>query len=282
MFKALTDAVIVRGAGAAGLLRGFCVLPVLHVERLHEDRSFDNALQFCRDYQNACGRKPLVAAIPPNAPLLVRALDKAGFPEAAYAERLAELARVADIGLHGHYLRGDSGAPIHHYWSERAPVHAQMSAEIAWLESRGLMRRRFYAAGWWYEDSMLRELLREFGFEFDFSLSVSRYNLGPLSWQGPRSADAIPPGPVPVWAVCRICATGTHSHVPRQLLRGFGPRPAARWHCTVSLYGHDWDMDPAAARVTLRDLARAGARLIGLQDLTQASARPLQGVCHQH
>jgi hypothetical protein len=272
MLRKLADGAIVRACGLAPRVLGnFNVLPVLHVERLHDDTALRNVLEFCRNYIDASGCKPVATVIPPISPILARELAGLSFDRDAYAQRIARLKEVADIGLHGHYLRDDRfDAPVHHYWSEQAVVRNQMEDEIAWLEERSLMERRVYSAGWWFLDPMLRHLLGTLDFEFEVSISGSRFNQGPLSFGDTRHRagnDAVgrrPGTPSTIRALCRICATSTRSHVPRQLLRALLAQRMKHGEVTVSLYNHDWDMDPAAARITIRDLARVGARLVGL------------------
>lgn len=258
-------------------LSNFSVLPVLHVERLHEDQAFAHVLEFFTDYLRISGHRAVATVIPPTAPILRQALVDAGFSELQYEERLRQLAQVCDIGLHGHYVRDVVGPVlVHNYWNEREIVVTQMAAEIEWLESRGLMTRRIYSGGWWYCDRMMVEILLGFGFEFDFSFSTSRYNRGPLSYRTDRrvSRPTVPPqherrrSVTRFWAISGVCESGGVFTVPRRLLLAFPRQWLRRNQILVSVYGHDWDMDPSTARSVLARLRKVG---IGLGSLSAIS-----------
>lgn len=253
------------------------MMVVLHVERLYDDRAFHDVLDFCEHYLAATGHRALATVITPLAPILREELAQAGFSPEEYARRIEQLAKQADIGLHGHYLRTgqiDDGL-IHAYWSERAVVHEQMRTEVAWLESRGLMNRRVYSAGWWYLDRVVRESLRRCGFMFDFSPATSRYNQGALTWSRVRHGEhrsasnqgGDQAGLREVWAVTGLCGYEGRTPLPRQLLQSHGLDWLRRRQITVSLYNHDWDMQRDQARATIADLQQLGIRFIGLDAL---------------
>lgn len=253
----------------------FSVIPVLHVERLYKDRAFESTLEFCRDYLAASGKRAVIVVIPPVSMSMRAELAAASFSLDAYEGRIAQLAEFADIGLHGHYLRDVPGvALVHNYWNERAIVATQMAAEIEWLESRGFMRRRIYSAGWWYCDRMVIDVLSSLRFEFDFSFSVSRFSRGAVSYCGERRSRNTTgwqgverrKQPARLWAVSGVCGSGDSFGLPRQLLRAFPWRWLRRSYTTVTLYGHDWDVEPKAARTMIQRMLRVGIRLGSLDD----------------
>jgi hypothetical protein len=277
--RALLDRTVVWLATRLRLsFANFAVLTVLHVERLHDDKSFAAVLEFCGDYLRASGQRVVATVVPPVAPILAEELAQLGVDHELYAARIGELAKVADVGLHGHYLRGASATdgPLHHYWQELEPQAQQMAREIEWLESRGFMDagRRVYAAGWWYMSDRVRALLRHHRFRHDFTASTNPYNLS-LRSAGARNAaePAFPAAATPTetLAIAGVCATRGASHVPRYLLRMFWREWLLRRPVTVSLYGHDWDMVPAGARATLRDLQALRVALVGLDALERAA-----------
>lgn len=270
--KAALDRFIIKACQATRIpCSNFSVLPVLHVERLYDDKAFRDVREFCSDYLATTGCRALATVITPIAPILVEELKQAGFACDDYEERIHQLASLADIGLHGHYLRSASIAdgPVHNYWNEHAVAEAQMAKEVEWLESRGLMSRRTYSAGWWYLDDGIHGLLARNGFEFDFSASLNRFNLSTwmLQRRGRKADVAGVRSPRTVLALAGICAAGSCSSVPRHLLRRHALDWLLRRKAFVSLYSHDWDMNPAAARTTLRDLAALGVRFSDLSSL---------------
>lgn len=266
------------------LLRGVAIIPVLHIERLYQDASYQQALAFARDYHALTGERALYTVITPASRQLRAELASAGFDDARYAQRITALAEHCDIGVHGHFLR-ESGAgyyPIHAYWNETSVVRDQLVAECEWLESRGLMRRRVYSAGWWYMDSMIMDALTELGFQFDFSCSTVGYNRSPLahgqlaSSPSPEMFRGAAGGPLAVWAVAGMGVSGRYSAVPRRVLSALGLRLRETARPVLSLYSHDWDLDTGSAMRSMRALSAHGAQFISLEALVQADTGQMQ------
>lgn len=258
------------------LLHSAVFIPVLHIERLYQDASFQHALAFAREYQALTGERPLYTVITPASRQLQAELVSAGFDEAHYARRIATLTQHCDIGVHGHFLResGTGHYPVHAYWDETRVVHDQLREECEWLESRGLMQRRVYSAGWWYIDTKVMNALRELDFQFDFSCSTVDYNRSPLAHR--RLVASSDPGmfshgrnvgPISVWAVAGLGGSGRYSAVPRRVLRAFGLHAAGRAPRVVSLYSHDWDLDVSAAMRSVQELSSHGAHFVSLDAL---------------
>jgi hypothetical protein len=279
MIGAATDAALLALARHATMrLLGRChVIPVLHVERLHDDATFERIQRFLGAYAAKTGCRAVATVITPLAPLLRAELDAAGFDVDAYARRIASLLPHADVGLHGHYLRAASAsAPVHNAWSERRVVAEQLPAEIEWLESRGLMRTRVYSAGWWYLDDNVVQVLADNAIAFDFSASPSRYNDSPVAHAFRRRGQrgdvfaygSAAASPRAVWAASSFGTSHRRSSVPRRIARMFWRDVLQRRPICVSLYGHDWDIDPVAAMRTVDDLRIHGAEFVSLERLS--------------
>jgi hypothetical protein len=251
-------------------------VPVMHVERLYDDSSFYNILEFVRRYLDAVGVKAILTVITPAAPLLRYELERVGFGEEAYAERIRALSKYADIGVHGHYLRepARAGRPIHNYWSDKATVISQLRCECVWLESRGLMRRRVYSAGWWYLDSSVLHALDSLDFEFDFSASKARFNSSPAAsainvsrgHPGIFQYKAMP-NLSAIWAVSSLGGSASRSFVPRRSLSAFPSILVRSEKGYLSLYSHDWDLNVEGAMRTITDLKSHGAKFVSLDQL---------------
>ena len=253
-------------------LQGLRVIPVLHVERLDDDGSFQNVMRFAKDYLDRTQKKAVMTVITPEAPLLKRQLANSGFSAEKYEERIRHLASISDVGLHGHFTRlGEPNAPVHNYWSESSLVAEQLAREIAWLEERGLMRHRAYSAGWWYLDQSVIESLQKLGFSFDFSCSSTQYGHSPVA-----SRLNVRPGSVPfafygeegtvayVPALSGFCGSVARSFVPRRALSYWG---LGRVAFTAGVYSHDWDLRPEEALRTIDDLVIHGVGFVGLDEL---------------
>lgn len=256
-------------------LAGVAFIPVLHVERLHDESSFERTLGFVRRYHGETGARAVLTVITPLSPILRMELDSAAFTESDYGLRIRALAEHADIGLHGHYLRDPVGEcrPIHNYWSIPAVVTQQVRDECEWLERNALMAHRVYSAGWWHLDQNVVSALRENGFVFDFSPSTARYNSSPAA--SASAAAGLPgifsypsnPGLAAVWAVSSLGDSSQVSFVPRRTLAAFPFLWWRRRDAVVSLYSHDWDLNLEGAMRTVADLKRHGAGFVSLPDL---------------
>ncbi|MFY2763018.1 hypothetical protein [Arenimonas sp. MALMAid1274] len=261
---------------------GVCVLsrtrfiPVLHVERLQDDSSFARTLAFAEGYLGATGERALLTVITPMAPMLAMELKAAGLSEDFYRERIGSLARFADIGLHGHYLREPSSPirPVHNYWNEASIIAAQIELERDWLERRGLMTHRAYSAGWWHLDAGLVKTLAALGFRMDFSSSTARFNDSPGAVRSERFrrspvifAHPDAPGILAVWAVSSLGDSAARSFVVRRALTAFPKLLFRKEESFLSLYSHDWDLNVEGALKTVETLKAHGAGFVSLQGL---------------
>lgn len=279
MISRLADYCIGRlpGFGVRPLSRtGF--IPVLHVERLHHDESFEKTLEFTEKYQEATQARALLTVITPLAPMLTLELEAAGFSEASYRERIAVLARNADIGLHGHYMRQPvlPCRPVHNYWNETSLIASQVERERDWLERSGLMSRRVYSAGWWHMDQNLVKTLGRLGFEMDFSASSARFNDSPAAFDIRALRDA----PVifshatdetvgGIWAVSSLGDSGSRSFVARRVFTAFPALVFSKSESFLSLYSHDWDLNVDGAMKTVEELKAHGASFVSLDKLLE-------------
>lgn len=251
-------------------------LPVLHVERLHDDSSFERTLAFVEKYRSATGQRALLTVITPMAPMLAMELRAAGFSEGSYRARIESLARFSDIGLHGHYLRDPTSPkrPIHNYWNESSVVAAQVEAERDWLERSGLMRHRVYSAGWWYLDHHLVKTIADLGFQMDFSASTARFNDSPGAVDSARFRRepivfpySASPAVAGVWAVTSLGNSVSSSVVARRALTAFPSLIFRKDESLLSLYSHDWDMHVEGALKTVSELTAHGAGFVSLDEL---------------
>lgn len=245
------------------------LMPVLHVERLHLDQPFRNVLSFCEGYVALAGKKPLMTVITPNSPYLRRQLDEAGVSEDRYAGFITRLGQVADIGLHGHYIRNPEGDPCHHYWSERAVVIEQIRQDWRWLEDRGFLTARAYSGGWWYLNDDVVEALVQVGANYDFTLCATEFNQSPISRrmlrekQRPGKLVDIRPALAGVWALTSVPTDSVSAGALQFLRAALGNHEQSYF----SLYGHDWDIRPQGAIEGLRMWSRRGLRFFDCTDL---------------
>ncbi len=274
MIAAIVERLMIVAA-RAGIrpLAGVGFLPVLHVERLHDDDSFARVLQFCRLYRQRTSARAIATVMTPRAPILAQQLAEKGFAEDKYRDRIAALGEFSDIGLHGHFLRSPETArhPVHNYWSDPDRVSRQIMEESHWLESHGLMHTRIYSAGWWHLDAAVLAALERNRFVFDFSTSVGKYNDSPVAFVLRRKFPQpvvfeSAPGLEAAWAVSGICGSNRCSAVPRRTFAAFGASTRGPDRI-VTLYSHDWDMDVASAMRTVEDLTTHGAVFPSLAEL---------------
>ena len=237
------------------------VIPVLHVERLDDEKSFRAAMDFSEMYRAKTGRPCLATVVTPLSPFLRLRLDECGFDVGEYERRIHSLSCVADIGYHGHFLRR-SGGPVHRFWPERALVAAQMAAETEWLTARGLMMTRAYSAGWWFTADWLSVLLANLGYTLDFSFSRSKFSFN--DWRAEAS--------LPTRRVYSVMSLSGGRHLPFavRLLRHHRRRSGGEDN--IALYSHDWDLDVPAALAQLSDAHSAGASFIDVATLDASAS----------
>jgi hypothetical protein len=158
---------------------------------------------------------------------------------------------------------------VHNYWCETDVVQEQIGRELAWLRERNLLAAQglSYSAGWWYLDAGVHGALQAHGFEYDFTPSKNKYNTSLRVVRGEVGKDA---PPLEAWAVASVSAAGIVSQVPRHIFRMYWQSLLSRRKTLLTLYSHDWDMDPDRARTTLRDLNRLGTEFTDLDGLARA------------
>lgn len=255
------------------------LMPALHVERLYVPSIFAELFAFCCEYVKLTKKRPLLKVITPRAPLLANSLEAAGFTGENYASLIRQLSQVADIGLHGHYLRGtgENAAPCHNYWSDRQTVLRQLQDELQWLTERELLTVPAYSAGWWYLDDSVLAALEQVGFKYDFSMSARRYN---RSMMGRKMlSQKCRPGEITqisarikgIWALQGLESESVSAGAWRAIMTAFGASSRRKGRSYFSLYGHDWDLKSRTAIDSLRWYRDRGIRFFECADLPEAS-----------
>ena len=268
---------------AAGLLpRARCgrvrLLPLLHVERLHEKANLEAALKLSEGYRRISGKRALMTVITPLSPHLGERLAEAEVSEEAYAGFVKELGEIADVGLHGHYYRAGrrAGGPCHAQWSERALIFDQARREWAWLHERGLLSAPAYSAGWWFLDDTVTAAVEAAGARLDFSLCAGPYQMSTKSREllkaGVRPGTLTPLGPdlTGVWTLQALPARSVSEGALRFVDAALSaPAGEARY---FGLYAHDYDLNPEMALETLEWCAGRGFGFFDCGDLAARGA----------
>lgn len=160
---------------------------VFHTERIHDDAIFSRLIQFCRWYHEQTGTRAVCTVMSAVNPLIEGLLAQHRCTPDRYADRVHELSEVALIGYHGHFWR--PGTPFEalftrkHGYIDSIPVdeylEQQLIADLDWFTASGVHHNGIYAAGWWYLQPRLMELLAGHGLELDVSHSHSTYHQTP-------------------------------------------------------------------------------------------------------
>jgi len=254
---------------------GLSIMPALHVERLHIANVFAELEQFCCQYQELTGKKALLTVITPRSPLLSRALADCGVSQDQYAGYIRQLASRADIGLHGHYLRGSEmgSGPCHCYWADRSTVQQQLKDEFRWLSDRNLLTVPAYAGGWWYLDGAVVSALEEAGIKYDFTMSARPYSQSTFARRMMRANNR--PGQVTrmsekltgLWALQGLESASVSNSAWRFIAAAQTAALAKNGRTLFTLYGHDWDLNCRAAIASLSWCRDRGIRFFECADL---------------
>ncbi|MCX5677985.1 MAG: hypothetical protein NTY76_02635 [Candidatus Omnitrophica bacterium] len=151
----------------------FCI----HTEMLYDEKISGTLLGFSRDFTNLTGKKIAVCVSTPHCPAVKIAIDRIGMPQELIGRRIADIAKFADIGYHGHfYLEGRNGpTQVSGDNYDKDVVRAQIRAETGWLKDMGIAPK-IYIGGWWFltEDIVLE--LERAGILVDLSVRKGKLN----------------------------------------------------------------------------------------------------------
>lgn len=248
------------------------LLPVFHVEQLYNDTYHETLCTFLKRYRTLTGKRAVITCMTPLSPILAHKMVEVGFPADRYWERIAEAGENGIVGLHGHFVRAamDRGLrPMHHAYHDLDHIREQIGLELDALRAHGLVneQRLIYSAGWWFITPGLRDVLADFGFHWDYSLSSSRFNISPGSAAIQRHTD---PRTVPceradhhrehtirsATAVSGLARAGRPFQAISKILAEAPPQ--ASYMTRLSLYSHDYDLELLSALQMIERFCLAG------------------------
>ncbi len=151
---------------------------IFHTERIYEDEVFSKLTLFCKSYYELTGAKPICAVIPPTSLHIKNGLEDFGFSEDQFVERLHILSSLSTIGYHGHFYLKESLAEynaIHCNNANASDISKQFTKDLNWFAKHQINHNGIYAAGWWFFNQTILDLLIKNGFEYDFSFSQAPY-----------------------------------------------------------------------------------------------------------
>ncbi|MFK7941669.1 MAG: hypothetical protein AB8B85_01965 [Paracoccaceae bacterium] len=241
------------------------LLPVFHVEKLYDDAHHHALCSFLRGYRELTGKRAVITCMTPLSPILAQQMQDAGFSAHRYWDRIAEAAENGIVGLHGHFLRTslDQGLrPMHYAFHDLDLIRDQIGCELEALRAYGLLEedRLIYSGGWWFITLGLRNVLAEFGFHWDYSLSSSPFNISAGSAEvdsqaepetasdGHRIRSAI--------AVSGLARAGRPFQAIGKILAEAPTVTASETR--LSLYSHDYDLHLAPALQMTEHFCQAG------------------------
>lgn len=248
--------------------QNIALTPVFHVEQLFIDRYFENMRRFLHGYRALTQRAAVLTCMTPHSPILAHQLEQSGIAADRYWDRLQTLAEDGIVGLHGHFLRapmkdpkGASVKPMHCAFHDMQAVEEQIALELDALRGRDLVKDDLliYSAGWWFITPALRRILARKGFGWDYSLSSSIFNISPGS---AAIETQVAPSGLRVQtienrqirsatAVCGIARKDRPFKAISKVMAEAKHQGGA--NAVLSLYAHDFDLDPdAALRMTER------------------------------
>lgn len=152
------------------------VFYVFHTEQIFNDEIFARLLSFCQRYSHLTGSRALSCTMSAVSPGVEAGLLRYRISPQEYADRVREIEKVADLGYHGHFwkdARLDIQNEIKGDVRDRESVSLQMNKDLNWFAENGLNHNGAYAAGWWYMNEDIIQLLLENKFKYDFSFSMS-------------------------------------------------------------------------------------------------------------
>ncbi|MBC7543062.1 MAG: hypothetical protein H7338_10055 [Candidatus Sericytochromatia bacterium] len=158
---------------------------LFHTEMLDDDDVFRRLHRFCGTFVDLTGIRPWLCVMTPLCHRIRVRLAEQGFAPERYAERILQLAEIAEIGYHGHFF-DDQGERLVSDRFTMATAGPQMVAELAWLHALGL-RPKLYTGGWWVITPELLMQLAAAGFQLDASTRGDKANR-----YGDRYSDTLP------------------------------------------------------------------------------------------
>jgi hypothetical protein len=157
---------------------GFC----FHTEHIYKQEVFEALLSFCKEFYTITGASPVCTVMtPPNARI------KEGFTlfnltEDIYCKRVEQLSKYAHIGFHGHFWKDPSFFKNDLYDIkkdnqdyQKEVLIAQFDEQAEWFTKKGISHNNTYAAGWWFMNQDLLNLLAKHQFRYDYSFSKSSH-----------------------------------------------------------------------------------------------------------
>lgn len=252
--------------------RSIYLIPVFHVEKLYIDDYFNNLLAFCKSYHSITGVRPVLTCMTPYSPILALSLKKNNFSHEVYWERIQSLKNYGIIGLHGHFVRrieNDIAHPMHSFCFDIETIKKQLEVELNSLIEKKLVEDNnlIYSGGWWFTSNSLRAFLTEIGFEWDFTLSSSQFNIS----QGSESLDVHEHDGILIQkfdgkalrspiAVSSIAAPLRPLSPIIHIIRQY--RKQRDKEITLSLYSHDYDLNLEASLKFVSKMHSLGFKFI--------------------
>ncbi len=256
-----------------GKARRIALTPVFHVEQLFNDTYFQDLRAFLKGYRAITSKRAVVTCMTPHSPILAFQMKQANFGQEQYWERIAEVGEDGIVGLHGHFVRAPlenespiSMRPMHYSFHNLKVVDDQIRQELEGLRRYGLVKDELliYSAGWWFMTPQLRSLLARFGFQWDYSLSSSFFNMSPgsamvetcVTREGLRSQIIDGHEIRSATAVCGIARRDRPYNALGKLLAEAHSQGGEK--VVLSLYAHDFDLNKTAALRMTERFCQAG------------------------
>ncbi len=241
------------------------LVPVFHVEKLYNDAYHGALCSFLKGYRDMTGKRAVITCMTPLSPILEAQMQEAGFSAERYWARIAEAAENGIVGLHGHFVRAplENGLrPMHHAFHDLDVICDQIGRELEALRAHGLIEndRLIYSGGWWFITPGFRDVLTDFGFHWDYSLSSSAFNVSPGSAAitarvGSERASLSPP----IRSATAVSGLARPGRPYQAIGKILAERPAeASSEQRLSLYSHDYDLSLRPALQMTERFCRAG------------------------
>ncbi len=154
------------------------LLFVFHTEKIYNDEIYNNLKEFCFEYYSLTGAKAICTIIPPTNLKLQKEMKEASFDNGEFVERLRELEKISTLGYHGHFFQNNTPE----YWNaihcnsfQSTAMIDQFNKDLEWFKKNDINHNGIYAAGWWFMNSSLMDMLLANGFRCDFSFSLLPY-----------------------------------------------------------------------------------------------------------
>lgn len=153
--------------GTGTVHMNFCI----HTEVIYDDRTYEALRSFAKGFRDLTGARIAVCVSTPVCPLVSKALAERGMGEDAFARRVVDLGRFAELGYHGHFYPAGTTTFDHmrREWYDRALVLRQIGEEMDWFGKIGVVPRLYIAGCWFLMEDIVLELERR-GFAVDMSI----------------------------------------------------------------------------------------------------------------